>query len=230
MDLVHSDKELTWDECHFVLTHYQESANHLNSQSGAFFTPHELAQSFIATTIGCGDGSIIDLCAGIGMLSWHSINSRTKREITCVEINPDYVEVGKRVVPQVNWVCASVFDLDKIGNGYDWAMSNPPFGNINRRGKNSPRYSGAKFEYHVFDIASHVAKFGAFIAPKESFPFRYSGERSHRYESNSKHLDFVKRTNIKLNCASVDTSFAKKLWNGVSPDVEIGYCDFNEYY
>jgi len=39
------------------------------------------------------------------------------------------VEVGKKIMPEANWIIGSIFDLpnDRI---YDVAISNPPFGNI----------------------------------------------------------------------------------------------------
>ena len=47
------------------------------------------------------------LCAGIGVLSYAaqlecSDRSRCYADITCVELNPHYVEVGKKVVPEAH--------------------------------------------------------------------------------------------------------------------------------
>lgn len=55
------------------------------------------------------------LCAGIGVLSYAaqlecSDRSRCYADITCVELNPHYVEVGKKVVPEATWICADVLD------------------------------------------------------------------------------------------------------------------------
>lgn len=227
-DLIHSDRPLHEDECLFVLENWREDARHINGISGAFFTPPELAQSFAATTVGCGDASIVDLCAGIGALAWHLSGTWSKRDITCVELNPDYVEVGKRIVPNAEWLCMDVFDVTELGQHFDWAVSNPPFGTIATDGRRSPRYTGGRFEYSVMDIASHVADFGAFIAPASSFPFRASGRHGAIHEPDQRHRDFVSQTGIRLGWSSVDCEFAKKLWRGVSPNVEIGVCDFTE--
>jgi hypothetical protein len=58
---------LTEDERLFVLDHWQESANHVNSVAGAFFTPTGLARDLSIEVSGL---RIIDLCAGIGSLAF----------------------------------------------------------------------------------------------------------------------------------------------------------------
>lgn len=57
---------LTLDERPFVLEHWQESTNHINGVSGAFFTPRSLASDFSIEVEG---RRIIDLCAGIVSLA-----------------------------------------------------------------------------------------------------------------------------------------------------------------
>ena len=54
-------------ELEYVLTHWQESARHVNSSAGAYFTPHDLASDL---TLEIGEpASVVDLCAGIGTFS-----------------------------------------------------------------------------------------------------------------------------------------------------------------
>lgn len=228
---------LTFEEKLFVLEHWQESANHVNSAAGAFFTPYDLASDF---ALECTDvTSVIDLCAGIGTLSlavlrrnhccrWADhADHRPDPRIVCVEMNPEYVAVGKKIVPEAEWITGSVLDLpDDLGR-FDLAISNPPFGAVARDG-NAPRYTGREFEYHVIDIAAHLATFGAFIIPAESAPFRYSGERHYIERSTRKHDAFVKQTGIELgaNCG-IDTSVADGLWHGVSPKTEIVTAEFD---
>ena len=63
---------LTEDEKLFVFENYREDAYHINSQSGAFFTPFRLAKD-LAIHIPYSyrqPVKIIDLCAGIGILSY----------------------------------------------------------------------------------------------------------------------------------------------------------------
>lgn len=220
---------LSYDDQIFVFENWREDAHHVNSQRGAFFTPMSLARSFAVTTIGAGSGRVIDLCAGIGALSWQLSGGYSDYEIVCVEQNPDYCEVGQKLVPNAKWICGNVFDVLDMGLGrFDFAVSNPPFGSINRHGGNAPRYSGSGFEYHVMDIAAHISGLGAFILPQSSSGFKFSGERCFAREYSNKYERFHKQTGINLNCSSVDCDFAKPLWRGTSPTVEIGYCDFQD--
>ena len=87
---------ITDDERDFVFQHWHEGATHENGAAGAFFTPFGLACDFALDGAG---RRVIDLCAGIGVLSY-IIHHRSKwgerlAEITCVEINPRYVAVGR---------------------------------------------------------------------------------------------------------------------------------------
>jgi hypothetical protein len=223
---------LTEDDKFFVLENWQESATHINSSAGAFFTPFDLARDFAIETF---PGRVIDLCAGIGMLSFavrckHQWD-KAPLDITCIEINPDYVAVGRKILPEARWIEASVFDvLDMDLGHFDIAISNPPFGHVRRpEGKRAPRYSGAEFEFHVIDIAAHLANYGAFILPQMSSGFRYSGSQQYRRDTTGKAVDFQNATGVFLgpNCG-IDTACYKDAWRGVSPICEIVCCDFEE--
>lgn len=97
MALVALDRPLTEDEKWFVLENFHEGAMHINSKAGAFFTPSGLARDFSLHVTG---PRIIDLCAGIGSLAF-ACRDRAS-ELVCVEINPDYARIGKKVVPEAN--------------------------------------------------------------------------------------------------------------------------------
>ena len=96
-------EHLSHEDKLFIFENFREDAEHINSKSGAFFTPFGLANDF-TLQIPCLYGKtirIIDLCAGIGVLSYAaqlecSDRSRCYADITCVELNPHYVEVGKK--------------------------------------------------------------------------------------------------------------------------------------
>lgn len=224
-------ENLTYEDKEFIFTHWNEGANHVNSKAGAFFTPLDLAWDF---ELDVGGNRIIDLCAGIGILSYVSIVrnelSHNKRplEVICVEKNPDYVEIGKKLVPEATWICADVLDILDMNLGhFDTAISNPPFGNIQRT-KNSPRYSGKDFEFHVIDIASHIADFGIFIVPQMSAGFNYSGRHFYERQKSGKAFDFQKKMGLYFEAGcGVDTSIYKDEWKGVSPICEIVCVDFN---
>jgi len=106
---------------------WHEGATHENGAAGAFFTPFDLACDFALDGAG---RRVIDLCAGIGVLSY-IIHHRSKwgerlAEITCVEINPRYVVVGQKLLPQARWIVADVFDWRTLDLGrYDVAIANP---------------------------------------------------------------------------------------------------------
>lgn len=228
-DLLALERPLTLEERWNVVENWQESANHVNSSAGAFFTPPGLACDFAIDV--CGH-RIIDLCAGIGMLSfahWSRCRySDGTPEIVCIEKNPDYVAVGKRVLPEATWICADVFDVPSMNLGrFDVAISNPPFGAVARNGRRAPRFSGGEFEYHVIDIASDLADYGTFIIPQMSAPFRFSGQSHYREAKDDRYLRFVEQTGIELAAGcGVDCDYHKDEWHGVSPVVEIVTCEF----
>ncbi|GAA3832271.1 hypothetical protein GCM10022226_61880 [Sphaerisporangium flaviroseum] len=230
-ELVELDRPLDEDEAEFVLEHWQESSTAANTLDGAFFTPLGLARDLAIEVVG---DRIIDLCAGIGRLAWscrdvggRRANHQPPRELVCVERNPAYVQVGRKVLPEARWICADIFDLAGTELGqFDTAIGNPPFGVTSRTG-DGPRYRGRRFEYHAIDIAADLARHGVFIVPQESAPFRYSGQRCNRWERGPEYERFEDQTGIRLrhNCG-IDTSGYDDEWRGVSPRTEIVTCDF----
>lgn len=221
---------LTLDEKWFVVGNWQESASHVNSEAGAFFTPAGLANDF---AIEIGDCKrVIDLCAGIGGLSFAYFSGHFFQngapEIVCVEKNPGYIEVGRKLLPEALWIEADVFDANNMGLGrFDVAISNPPFGSTGRGGKGSPRFTGTNFEYHVIDIASDLADYGVFIIPQMSAPFRYSGVQYYQDQPSEKYDKFRNQTGIELTAGcGIDTSLFRRDWHGVAPATEIVCADF----
>lgn len=219
---------LSFDEKWFVLENWREDATHVNTTAGAFFTPPELARSFSIEVHG---NRIVDLCAGIGTLAFFVREMRgfgSAPELTCVEINPDYVAVGRKLLPEARWVQASIFEMPALGH-FDCAIANPPFGSINRSGKNAPRFRGKQFEYHVIDVASDIADHGAFIIPQGSAPFRYSGEPTFSAVESDGYRAFRDRTGVELGAScGIDCSLEQGGWHGVAPKVEIVTADFTE--
>lgn len=224
---------LSFDEKVFVLENWKENATNINSMAGAFFTPRGLARDF--TLAVDRTTSVVDLCAGIGMLSFELLNGGSVNRLVCVELNPDYVKVGKKIVPEADWICGSVLDQELLaGISFDQAISNPPFGRIKTGiGGGTWKYSGSEFEFKVIEVASRLAKYGAFILPQMSTPFRYSGERQFKTldptELPDKLEKFILETGIRweFNCG-IDTSQYRSEWNGVSPMCEICTFDFTE--
>jgi len=219
--------ELTFDDKWFVLENWQESANHINSAAGAFFTPIGLARDFAIEVVG---SPIIDLCAGIGCLSFMAYHrsewDRERPRVVCVEINPDYVEVGKKILPEAEWICASAFSVRE--GQYGCVISNPPFGNI-LAPDFTGRYTGKSFEYKLIEHASKLAKHGVFIVPQQSAPFRLSGQPYFREDEQGESRKFREQTGIALEPGcGIDTSIYRDDWRGTGPTCEVVICDFDQ--
>ncbi|MFD8560659.1 hypothetical protein ACFV1N_25580 [Streptosporangium canum] len=232
-DLVRSPARLSDEETEFVLLHWQEASTITNSLSGAFFTPLEMAKDVALNIWG---SRVIDLCAGIGHLAWgyrcRYVNDwerdKPPLELVCVEKNPAYVEVGRRLLPDATWICADVFDVVELELGsFHAALANPPFGRIDRAGRQAPRYRGPLMEYHVIDVAAELAPSGVFIVPQTSAPFRYSGPRPSVWEEPPAYRRFVAQTGVELRFnIGVDTTLYDG-WHGVAPTTEIVTADLS---
>lgn len=224
---------LTDDDRETVFRNWRPAAQHMNGLAGAFFTPFDFAADFALELNG--SARIIDLCAGIGVLSvfayWRAQfgGQADWLDITCVEINPAYCEIGRKVAPWATWINADVFDLDP-GElpRFDIACSNPPFGRVKRSGR-GPRYAGPAFEYHVIDLASRFASRGAFIVPAMSAPFKYSGSQVYERRQTGPAVEFEKATGVRLDIGcGVDCSIFRDDWQDVAPAVEIVCADYDE--
>ncbi|WP_085044007.1 methyltransferase [Ensifer aridi] len=221
---------LTEDEKDFVFQNWHEGANFINGAAGAFFTPWSLAADF---ALDGGSGRVIDLCAGIGVLSYF-IHHRSRwgsrlADITCVEINPRYVQIGRKLLPEARWINADVFDWRELDLGrFDFAIGNPPFGRVRRNG-NGPRYRGPEFEFHVIDIAAELADHGAFIIPQQSASFKYSGSQCFERRTGGRGVDFENLTGLEMGTgAGVDTALYRDEWKDTSIICEIVCFDFAE--
>ena len=214
--------ELTFADREFVLEHWRADANQDVRRVGAFFTPPDLARAF---AIECnGAQSVIDLCAGIGSLSYWRWHRDHPQRLVCVEANPAYVAVGKKMLPEAEWVLANVFALPDLGR-FDVAVSNPPFGNLKRCGA-GPRYLGSKFEYHVIDLAGTLADQGAFLIPRMSVPFPLNKDKRPHVE-NQEYLRFQRETGISLGeGVGIEADVWLDNWHGVKPGVESVRVDF----
>jgi hypothetical protein len=228
--------ELSDTEKEFVLSHYHEAATHINSKAGAFFTPLPMAWEFAhdAGNDYRDTRSFIDLCAGIGVLAYTLVKRYPlSRRLVCVEINPEYVEVGRKLVPEADWYCMDVTDLDAVKNlgEFKTAVANPPFGQVPTfHKKQGPLYKGGEAEYTVIDIASMIACNGVFILPQESAGYRYSGRQYYERLHNEKYLTFANSTGLHLDTGigTDTTAIPDVVWKGVSPRVEFACVNFLE--
>jgi predicted RNA methylase len=167
--------ELSDDDRWFVLENWRPSALSV-AENDAYFTPHSIAQMFAMDVME--EGRILDLCAGIGMLSYHVwrrgyIARYQKNEFVAVETNPAYVAVGEKLLPWVTWIQGDIFDPDLWeGMGrFDQVICNPPFGS--RKNGNGLRYKGPA-SLQAIEVAMRVSDSAVFILPQGQCPFQYA--------------------------------------------------------
>lgn len=215
---------LTLDQREFVLEHWRPGAEHNIGQSGSFFTPLGLADAF---ALECnGAQSVIDLCAGIGGLAYARWRRDQPKRLVCVEANPAFVAVGRKVLPEAEWIRASVFELPDLGR-FDLAISNPPYGRVRCVGQ-GPRYRGNEFEYRVIDVASRLADQGVFLIPQTSSPRRFSGVTQEREVSSAKYQQFHRETGITLDIGvGINSEAWREDWQGTRILVESVRVEFN---
>lgn len=218
------------DDRQFILDNWQEGAHHINGNAGAFFTPSDLALD-AALFSGCNYGGelrVLDLCAGIGALglaAWWRTGKQA--QVTCLEINPDYVATGRKLFPEARWIEADVNALpaEIARGGFDVVLANPPFGS--RAKIKGPRFSGED-ALAVVDIASDLARLGGFIMPQGSLPFVFSGSQCYQQRQCEKYDRFHRLTGVELYCESIDCSYYADGWKGVKPAVEMVSADFTD--
>jgi len=222
MELVHSDMQLTQDDKEFIFNNYRGDGI---GATGAFFTPEMLAWDFILDA-GC-NGDCIELCAGIGRLSYYQFLRNNPTHITCVELNPEYVMIGKRVLPEAEWITGDALQYtpDRF---YRVAYGNPLFGNIKTSHAYTGRYTGAEFEYKVIDHASKFSSMGVWIVPQGSAGFVYSGAQYYDRRESVKYVKFHNQTGYTLHPGvGIDSSIYKDEWNGTKVIVESVIVDYD---
>lgn len=231
------DKErLTYEEKLYVYDNWYPSYSNQIGKIASFFTPIELASTVGLAMDGCN--TVVDLCAGIGILSflrYHQTLTWERREIkvTCIENNPEFVSAGKKLFPEANWILGDVLDEDLIKSlgRFRCAISNPPYGNI-KTGNNKSNwfgYSGNEFEFKVISVASKIADYGVFILPQGSAPFVYSGRsRGAELYHSDKYQRWSQQTGMDLQmCIGIDTAEFKDDWKGTSILTEVADIEFN---
>lgn len=220
------------------------------STNGVYFTPDGLASD--AALFTYRHGHLIDVCAGIGALSYNCLMrdhyEKNIKSITCIELNPRFVELGKKLLPQANWICASAFDQelwDSITSGltdqrFDCMISNPPFGvpTVKDDSTNWLNYQGHR-DLMVLELCLRYSKNGNFILPSGSVPFEYSGKPYYRNEVDrwsqklKKFLKENKDYKFTMQCDGIDCSIYKDEWqnlNGIAVEcVDISIHPFSLY-
>jgi predicted RNA methylase len=215
-DLISSDKILDLDDKLFIIENWNPESSNNITETAAFFTPYGLAEDCVISFFD-EPAITLDLCAGIGILSFaykQKIASwQQEPQLTCVEINPDYVRVGKRILPEADWILGDVFSLYQDGTlknkKFNGCISNPPFGVIPKRIKRPKNIIASTWEYAIAEIALDLTDEATMILPQGCLPWKFSG-RSQKYElvENEKYEKWSEKTGIILESGiSCDTSF-----------------------
>jgi hypothetical protein len=216
-----------------VYEKFNEAAATNNGEIGAHFTPPDLAMDMAIDMYN--GGRVLDLCAGIGVLSFANAIRTAQNidkwpEMVCSERNPAYCEIGRKLLPEATWICADVFDLPKLGLGrFDCAIGNPPFGQSAARSGKAPRYTGGHFDLHVIDLAGDFADYGCFLIPQMSSPFQFSGPRPAGYLKSGRGRDFEAQTGWELHPGcGVDTDYYRNHWKTTAVTCEIVTVEYSE--
>lgn len=221
--LLESGHDLTLSECRQVLEDWHEGAGGDQTAASAFFTPCDMACDLSLEMPA--HGSFVDLCAGTGRLAYFAggqwrYEPHTYQRIVCVERNPAYAEIGRKILPHAEWICGDALDPEvrrQIGT-VDVAIANPPFGSTTKSEFAAPRYKGAELDLQVCDVAATLAPYCWAIVPQDRARWNYRGDRQ-----ESKRADrFKAATGLDLwRFASVDPNYFREDWRGTSPNVEI---------
>ena len=229
LELVRLERDLTMTEKEFVLENYKPYADHNVTKTNAFFTPVELAMAATVEMPAPYDFSrpvrIIDLCAGVGMLSfayYHYSGFNTSLvELVCVELTEEYVEVGKKILPEATWIHGSILDrdiMDGLGQ-FDCFISNPPFVKLGN-------YKGT---YTTSKIGMSIAAYGIVIVPQCNCPFEYSGKNQFTKVDNRDYDKFLEAEGISYSASCIDTETIDDLkWDDVNVTTEVVIVDREE--
>ena len=219
------------DERRTVIENWHEGARHDNASASAFFTPWDIGYH-LALNVPEG-GKRLDLCAGIGALTVAILDHGQRfEEIVLVELNPDYCEIARKLLPDAEVICGSMYDPTLIAElasrNFRTVVSNPPFGTVARPdGASSPRYRGDA-HYEAIDIASDLAAHGAFVLPQQACPFAYSGRQNFIEVENDRYERFHKDTGIEIELGVATDTSVLTPFRSTSITVEIVTADFIE--
>lgn len=166
----------------YIFTHFHPGSCHDVGKCANFFTPYSDAREVVYAE-GSPIGRILEPTAGIGVIAdtvlrfalWN--NALKNIQITCVELVPEFVEIGKILVPEARWIRGNILDVIQDLGEFDHAVGNPPFGKI--PSNTSKNGFGNAIEFAILDaIIPRCKHGGSFIMPPGSHGFDFASEGS----------------------------------------------------
>lgn len=198
-------------------------------RGGAFFTPWEIASDFQIETLNVygRPKKVLDLCAGYGILSMRGFERSLwngqglEDQVTCLEINPEYIEIGRKLFPEAEWIQGDVFDAATIlaGRQFDEFYSNPPFGSI-PKGIADSRKKHRRWEYAIAEIGMSLAECGTMIVMQGAPDWKYSDRQGFERFDNPAYSAWSEESGLVLdNNCGIDCSHTPFASTGVTVEI-----------
>jgi len=211
---------LTADEKEFVFRNYNPMATNNVGKAAIFFTPFDLASELLPY-LGGFSGRLLDAFAGIGVLAYHAWKKfhSNMNELVCVELNGDFVQAGKKLVPEATWIQGDMFDINLVaGLGiFNVAITNPPYGNV-ATGQEANKW----LQYHG-PMQLEAAEVILRITTKGGLMILQRVDQEHQLGPTppSTHYKRWKKAfpGAMISEQSTDTSIYRDQWQGAKPDV-----------
>jgi hypothetical protein len=209
---------LSEDEKEFVLKFFHPGANHNIGVHGVFFTPLALAHDLAA--VHGGGGRMIDACAGIGALAWSLLCQRGAEisELVCIELNPEFARIGRKILPEAQWITGDVFaELPRAGV-FDSGVSNPPFGAMQVAHRDWPKAA----HFGVIDLLTRHTRQGASVIIPANDCSPSNPSKSFARFSAKYPLAFLQPAAVDVRVAIAEGG---QRWKGAAPTCAV--CDLS---
>ena len=194
--LIENNNTFTFEQLEYIYENFNPGYISDVITHSAYFTPLDMAYDFAKLSVR--HGVIVDMCAGIGCLSF-AVKTRDTYEhnITqqiCIERNHKYINIGKKLLPTAQWIQGDIFDksiwdsiIDQYGK-IDCIISNPPFGKMSKSDSNRDwlKYTGVEIDIASIEVALKYTDNVSMILPINSCTFSYSGMPYYQERENKK--------------------------------------------
>lgn len=227
-------RALTQDDIEFVYENYNPMAEHNVGKGGIFFTPLEMAREFCI--YAHGDGDVIDLAAGIGVLSYKALlqhrsgrNSTEKpRRHVAIELASTFVEIGRKLVPEIEWIEGDIFDQDLLRSlgTFDYAISNPPFGQVITKKSADWMLTKGPAQNLTIEVMARLCWGGGYIIAPDNMA-DYDLERR-KYREPKVGEQFKHFPGISFQIIPTMYEEYDKAWKGANPRARIIDVNFDE--